>query len=71
MELKNKMCKEKETKITIENEYGTYISSLKEGDLDLSAMLQLFEQVLRGAGYYFDGAVTIVNDEEEKNETND
>lgn len=50
------------TMITIENEYGKYSTSLKEGDLDLNAMCQLFEQVLRGAGYYFDGTVQITDD---------
>ena len=54
---------EKETKITIENEYGTYVASLKEGDLDLTAMCQLLEQALRGAGYYFDGSVQIVDED--------
>lgn len=63
MEERKKM-EEKGTSITIENEYGKYTTSLKEGDLDLDAMCQLFEQVLRGAGYYFDGTVDIVNEED-------
>jgi hypothetical protein len=58
---------EKFTKITIDNEYGTYDASLKEGDLDLPSMCQLFEQVLRGAGYYFDGSVKIVDEDCETN----
>ena len=54
---------DKGTVVTIENEYGTYSTSLKEGDLDLTAMCQLLEQALRAAGYYFDGSVQIVDED--------
>jgi hypothetical protein len=51
------------TKVTIENEFGTYSVELKNNDCDLGEMCQLFSQVLRGAGYYFDGEVTIEKEE--------
>lgn len=35
-----------------------------KGDLSLSEVLENFAQFLRGAGYYFDGYVDIVNDDE-------
>jgi hypothetical protein len=54
----------KKLKITIENEFtNNRITIKRPATGDLQTMLEMFEDALRGSGFYFKGHLEIVEDE--------
>ena len=54
----------KSTIITITNGYGTYSVSTNHSDVEVKEMLDLFKRLLQAAGYYIDGELIIVDEED-------
>ena len=55
----------KMTKLYLDSPHGPAMVSTSTQDPDLDVMIELCERLLRGAGYVFDGELTIDAKEEE------
>lgn len=59
------------TKLTMNTNYGVTSVSTKDNDLSLNEILPLIEQLLRGAGYTFNGNLDIIVEEQDSKNINE